>query len=143
MNKSAFVYARKAYVIDSIQGTDPSHLLEMTIDLAEISFLLSRFEQSVKYATEGIALARKNGNKGSEAKLLFCLGENKKVLGLKREGYAYFDQAIDLIKGESDMLSMQILSYFYGLKMNYLLSSVCFAASIALSNNIASILHNS
>lgn len=98
MNKSAFVYARKAYVIDSIQGTDPSHLLEMTIDLAEISFLLSRFEQSVKYATEGIALARKNGNKGSEAKLLFCLGENKKVLGLKREGYAYFDQAIDLIK---------------------------------------------
>ena len=38
MNKSAFVYARKAYVIDSIQGTDPSHLLEMTIDLAEISF---------------------------------------------------------------------------------------------------------
>ena len=99
MNKSAFVYARKAYVIDSIQGTDPSHLLEMTIDLAEISFLLSRFEQSVKYATEGIALARKNGNKGSEAKLLFCLGENKKVLGLKREGYAYFDQAIDLIKG--------------------------------------------
>ena len=126
MNKSAFVYARKAYVIDSIQGTDPSHLLEMTIDLAEISFLLSRFEQSVKYATEGIALARKNGNKGSEAKLLFCLGENKKVLGLKREGYAYFDQAIDLIKGESDMLSMQILSYFYGLKMNYLLSDGCF-----------------
>ena len=117
MNKSAFVYARKAYVIDSIQGTDPSHLLEMTIDLAEISFLLSRFEQSVKYATEGIALARKNGNKGSEAKLLFCLGENKKVLGLKREGYAYFDQAIDLIKGESDMLSMQ---------MNYLLSDGCF-----------------
>ena len=104
MNKSAFVYARKAYVIDSIQGTDPSHLLEMTIDLAEISFLLSRFEQSVKYATEGIALARKNGNKGSEAKLLFCLGENKKVLGLKREGYAYF----------------------YGLKMNYLLSDGCF-----------------
>ena len=38
MNKSAFVYARKAYVIDSIQGTDPSHLLETTIDLAEISF---------------------------------------------------------------------------------------------------------
>ena len=111
MNKSAFVYARKAYVIDSIQGTDPSHLLEMTIDLAEISFLLSRFEQSVKYATEGIALARKNGNKGSEAKLLFCLGENKKVLGLKREG---------------DMLSMQMLSYFYGLKMNYLLSDGCF-----------------
>ena len=98
----------------------------MTIDLAEISFLLSRFEQSVKYATEGIALARKNGNKGSEAKLLFCLGENKKVLGLKREGYAYFDQAIDLIKGESDMLSMQMLSYFYGLKMNYLLSDGCF-----------------
>lgn len=57
---------------------------------------------------------------------MFCLGENKKVLGLKREGYAYFDQAIDLIKGESDMLSMQMLSYFYGLKMNYLLSDGCF-----------------
>ena len=37
--------------------------------------------------------------------LIFVIGvssslrrENKKVLGLKREGYAYFDQAIDLIK---------------------------------------------
>ena len=75
----------KAYVIDSIQGTDPSHLLEMTIDLAEISFLLSRFEQSVKYATEGIALARKNGNKGSEAKLLFVWEKIRRCLGLKEK----------------------------------------------------------
>ena len=141
MNKSAFVYTRKAYVADSIQGTDSSHFLQMTIDLAEVSFLLSWFEQSMRYATEGIALARKNGDKRAEGKLLFCLGENKKVLGFKKEGYDYFDQAINLVKGENDVISMQMLSYFYGLKMTYLLSDGCYDKVLLIGLERESLIH--
>ena len=37
MNKLAFMYARKAYLLDSISQKDPKHLLKMTVHLAEFS----------------------------------------------------------------------------------------------------------
>ena len=33
----------------------------------------------------------------SECKLLFCMGENKRMLSFKEEGYQFFDQAIGLL----------------------------------------------
>ena len=40
MNKLAYVYARKSYVLDSVYQKDPEHLLKMTVYLAELSFLM-------------------------------------------------------------------------------------------------------
>ena len=39
MNKLAFDYARKSYVLDSVSQNNPEHLLQMTIALAELNLL--------------------------------------------------------------------------------------------------------
>ena len=40
-NKSALYYARRAYVSDSLSHDNPSHLLRMTVSMAELFSLLS------------------------------------------------------------------------------------------------------
>lgn len=131
MHKPAFIYARKAYVNDSIQNKDPLHLLKMTTALAEISLLLSEHGNSIRYATEGIQQARKLGDKYAEAKLLFCLGENKRLLSFKGEGYDYFDRAIGLLN-DSSAMSLKMLSYFYGVKMGYLIDDSEFQKAFSI-----------
>ncbi|WP_243462798.1 AraC family transcriptional regulator [Bacteroides stercorirosoris] len=121
-DKSAFHYARRAYVHDSISGNHPDHLLKMTITLADISHTLSEYKESNRYAVEGLELARRLDDRQSECKLLFCMGENKWMLSLKEEGYELFDKAIALLDGRKDKLSKSMLSYFYGVKMGYLIN---------------------
>ena len=121
-DKSAFHYARRAYVHDSISGNHPDHLLKMTITLADISHILSEYKESNRYAVEGLELARRLDDRQSECKLLFCMGENKWMLSLKEEGYELFDKAIALLDGRKDKLSESMLSYFYGVKMGYLIN---------------------
>ena len=121
-DKSAFHYARRAYVHDSISGNHPDHLLKMTITLADISHILSEYKESNRYAVEGLELARRLDDRQSECKLLFCMGENKWMLSLKEEGYELFDKAIALLDGRKDKLSKSMLSYFYGVKMGYLIN---------------------
>ena len=72
-------------------GNSPEHLLKMTIALAELSSLLSEYEVSNRYVVEGIRQARDMGNKRAEAKLLFCMGENKRWLSFKKDAYETFD----------------------------------------------------
>lgn len=121
-DKSAFHYARRAYVHDSISGNHPDHLLKMTITLADLSHTLSEYKESNRYAVEGLELARRLDDRQSECKLLFCMGENKWMLSLKEEGYELFDKAIALLDGRKDKLSKSMLSYFYGVKMGYLIN---------------------
>lgn len=121
-DKSAFHYARRAYVHDSISGNHPDHLLKMTITLADLSHILSEYKESNRYAVEGLELARRLDDRQSECKLLFCMGENKWMLSLKEEGYELFDKAIALLDGRKDKLSKSMLSYFYGVKMGYLIN---------------------
>ncbi|WP_446715728.1 helix-turn-helix transcriptional regulator [Bacteroides sp. GD17] len=128
----SFLYARRAYVHDSIANNNPEHLLEMTITLAELSNLLSEYKESIRYAIQGMELARENGDKQAEAKLLFCMGENKRMLSLKEEGYEYFDKAIQLLDNARDARGMRMLSYFYGVKMSYLIDDNRFADALAI-----------
>lgn len=121
-DKSAFHYARRAYVHDSISGNNPDHVLKMTIILADLSHTLSDYKESNRYAVEGLELARRLDDPQSECKLLFCMGENKWMLSLKEEGYELFDKAIALLDGRKDKLSKSMLSYFYGVKMGYLIN---------------------
>lgn len=122
MTKLAFGYARKSYLLDSISQKDPKHLLKMTVDLAELALLMSDHKESMRYALGGLKLAQKEKDKGAEGKLLFCIGENKWQLSFKEEAYDYFDKAIKQLQGAETKLEMAMLSYFYGMKMDYLLN---------------------
>ena len=62
MNKLAFDYARKSYVLDSVSQNNPEHLLQMTIALAELSNLLSEYKESMRYAMQGIEFAQRQND---------------------------------------------------------------------------------
>lgn len=58
MNKLAFMYARKSYLLDSISQREPKHMLKMTVYLAELSSLMSKYNESMQYALNGIVQAQ-------------------------------------------------------------------------------------
>ena len=122
MNKLAYVYARKSYVLDSVYQKDPEHLLKMTVYLAELSFLMSKYNESMNYALDGIAQSKRLEDRVSEARLLYCIGENNRMLSFKDKAYDYFDSAIDLLKGRKGVKEIGMLSSFYGGKMSYLIT---------------------
>lgn len=122
MNKLAYVYARKSYVLDSVYQKDPGHLLKMTVYLAELSFLMSKYNESMNYALDGIAQSKRLEDRVSEARLLYCIGENNRMLSFKDKAYDYFDSAIDLLKGRKGVKEIGMLSSFYGGKMSYLMT---------------------
>lgn len=122
MNKLAYVYARKSYVLDSVYQEDPEHLLKMTVYLAELSFLMSKYNESMNYALDGIAQSKRLEDRVSEARLLYCIGENNRMLSFKDKAYDYFDSAIDLLKGRKGVKEIGMLSSFYGGKMSYLMT---------------------
>lgn len=122
MNKLAYVYARKSYVLDSVYQKDPEHLLKMTVYLAELSFLMSKYNESMNYALDGIAQSKRLEDRVSEARLLYCIGKNNRMLSFKDKAYDYFDSAIDLLKGRKGVKEIGMLSSFYGGKMSYLMT---------------------
>lgn len=122
MNKLAYVYARKSYVLDSVYQKDPEHLLKMTVYLAELSFLMSKYNECMNYALDGIAQSKRLEDRVSEARLLYCIGENNRMLSFKDKAYDYFDSAIDLLKGRKGVKEIGMLSSFYGGKMSYLMT---------------------
>lgn len=134
MNKLAYVYARKSYVLDSVYQKDPEHLLKMTVYLAELSFLMSKYNESMNYALDGIAQSKRLEDRVSEARLLYCIGENNRMLSFKDKAYDYFDSAIDLLKGRKGVKEIGMLSSFYGGKMSYLMTDSLYedASVIAL-----------
>lgn len=119
--KLAFRYARRAYVQDSIANNNPEHLLKMMMELADLSSLLCEYEVSNRYIVEGIRLARNMKDEQAEAKLLFCMGENKRRLSFKKEAYEIFDEAIRLLSDADDAYGLRMLSYFCEVKMNFLM----------------------
>ena len=99
MNKLAFMYAKKAYLLDSIYQKDPEHMLKMTVYLAEFSAMMSKYNESMHYALEGIRQAQELGNREARARLFFCMGENNWRLSFKDKAYDYFDRTIELLRG--------------------------------------------
>ena len=74
MNKLAFMYAKKAYLLDSISQKDPKHMLKMTVYLAELSAIMSKYDESMHYALNGIRQAQELGDREARARLFFCMG---------------------------------------------------------------------
>ena len=122
MNKLAFMYARKAYLLDSISQKDPKHLLKMTVHLAEFSAMMSKYNESMRYAYSGIKLAQELEDREAKARLFFCIGENNWRLSFKDKAYDYFDRTIKLLRGSNKMREMMLLSYYYGAEMSFLMN---------------------
>lgn len=122
MNKLAFMYAKKAYLLDSIYEKDPEHMLKMTVYLAEFSAMMSKYNESMHYALEGIRQAQELGNREARARLFFCMGENNWRLSFKDKAYDYFDRTIELLRGSKEKREMMLLSYYYGAKMGFLMN---------------------
>lgn len=122
MNKLAFMYARKAYLLDSISQKAPKHLLKMTVHLAEFSAMMSKYNESMRYAYSGIKLAQELEDREAKARLFFCIGENNWRLSFKDKAYDYFDRTIKLLRGSNKMREMMLLSYYYGAEMSFLMN---------------------
>lgn len=122
MNKLAFMYARRAYLLDSIYQKDPKHMLKMTVYLAEFSAMMSKYDQSMHYALNGIKQAQELGDREAKARLFFCMGENNWRLSFKDTAYDYFNRTIELLRGSKEMREMMLLSYYYGSEMNFLMN---------------------
>lgn len=122
MNKLAFMYARKSYLLDSISQREPQHMLKMTVFLSELSSLMSKYNESMRYALNGIKQAQELKDREAEARLLFCIGENNWRLSLKDKAYDYFGRAIELLRGSKEVREMMLLSYYYGAEMGFLMS---------------------
>ena len=122
MNKLAYLYARKAYLLDSVSQRAPEHMLKMTVYLAELTNLMSKHSESMKYALNGIRQARELQDREAEFRLLFCIGENNWALSSKEKAYDYFNRTIEMLRGSKDMREMMLLSYYYGAEMGYLMT---------------------
>ena len=137
----AFDYARKSYVLDSVSQNNPEHLLQMTIALAELSNLLSEYKESMRYAMQGIEFAQRQNDIKAESKLLFCIGENERMLSLKERSYEHFDTAIRLLQNIKDREGAAMLSYFYGIKMGYLLDDSRYDEALAIGLQREKLIH--
>lgn len=122
MNKLAFMYAKKAYLLDSIYEKDPEHMLKMTVYLAEFSSMMSKYNESMHYALEGIKQAQGLDNREAKARLFFCMGENNWRLSFKDKAYGYFNRTIELLRGSKEMREMMLLSSYYGAEMSFLMT---------------------
>ena len=71
MNKLAFMYARKSYLLDSISQREPKHMLKMTVFMAELSSVMSKYNESMRYALNGITQAQKLKDQGSRSQVAF------------------------------------------------------------------------
>ena len=91
MNKLAFDYARKSYVLDSVS--------------------------------------------------LFCISENERMLSLKERSYEHFDTAIRLLQNIKDREGAAMLSYFYGIKMGYLLDDSRYDEALAIGLQREKLIH--
>ncbi len=83
------------------------------------------YTESIRYAIEGIEIARQAGNKSAEANLLFYIAVNKRRQGLKKEGESYIKQSMELLEevadGSRDWQEVDDLIYFYGTVSTYAL----------------------
>ena len=127
------MYARKSYLLDSISQREPKHMLKMTVYLAELSSIMSKYNESMHYALSGIMQAQKLKDREAEARLLFCIGENNWRLSLKDEAYNYFGRTIELLRGSKDMREMMLLSYYYGAEMGFLMTDSRIDEALALA----------
>ena len=81
--------------------------------------MMSKYNESMRYAYSGIKLAQELEDREAKARLFFCIGENNWRLSFKDKAYDYFDRTIKLLRGSNKMREMMLLSYYYGAEMSF------------------------
>lgn len=122
MYRMALAYSLKAYHSDFIDQSLDDALVQLELIVDQYN-ATGNYTESTRYATEGVALARKAGNKRSEACFLLYIGMNKREMGLKSEVDEYIEQAINLQKAiaenSREWYTVDNLIYTYGVKITY------------------------
>ena len=117
MYRYALTFSLKAYRNDSIRR-HPDEALQ-TLELITDQYNnTGNYTESIRYAIEGIELARQTGDKASEANLLLYIAVNKRHMGLKKEAEPYIRQSMELLEkvadGSRDWRKVDDLIYLYG-----------------------------
>lgn len=122
MYRTALIYTLKAYRTDSIRR----HPDEMLVTLRLLTYQYNstgNYTESIRYAIEGIELARRTGKKASEAGFLLYIAINKRNMGLKKEAAPYLEQSIRLMEEETAGSrvwgKVDDLIYFYGMTATF------------------------
>lgn len=99
--KTAYIYARKAYE-DPEARKNPEEFLSLLSIMADECHTNGDYAASVAYCAEGLGLARKNGDRNSEANFHVTWGLNLLEMGQYDEAFRRIDRAIGILKDETD-----------------------------------------
>lgn len=135
MYRTALTYSLLAYR-DPEARQHPEETLQILELIVDQYHTNGNYAESIRYAIEGIELARQARNTKSEANLLVYIGLNKYEMRLRQEAYEYLDRAIALLKRASessrDWNVVDDLIYAYGQKINLLLFDGKYSEAITL-----------
>lgn len=99
--KTAYIYARKAYEDPEAQN-NPEEFLSLLSIMADECHTNGDYTASVAYCAEGLGMARKNGDRNSEANFHVTWGLNLLEMGQYDEAFCRIDRAIGILKDETD-----------------------------------------
>lgn len=120
--RTAINYSLKAYRNDSIR-MHPKELLVTLRLLTNQYNQTGNYTESIRYAIEGIELARQTGVKESEAGFLLYVAINKRNMGLKKEAEPYLAQSARLMEeaaaGSRIWGTVDNLIYIYGVTVTF------------------------
>lgn len=122
MDRTALAYALKAYRNDSIRN----HPDEMLLTLRMLTYQYNstgNYTESIRYAIEGIELARQRDDKEFEAIFRLYIAINKREMGLKKEAEPYLAESARLMEqvAEGSRVSRKVngLIYIYGMTATF------------------------
>lgn len=120
--RTAIEYSLRAYRNDSIRMY-PKELLVTLRLLASQYNNTGNYTESIRYAIEGIELARRTGVKESEAGFLLYVAINKRDMGLKQDAEPYLEQSVRLMEeaaaGSRHWGEVDNLIYVYGMAATF------------------------
>ena len=121
--RTALFYARKAYA-DPEARKHPDRLLLLLSYMAEDSHTNGDYAASVRYCTEGLELAKKQGNKTYEADFHVTWAKTLMLMAQHGEAFRHFDIGIGILEEEArkdaSYHAWDELFYSVGLKLSAL-----------------------
>ena len=121
--RTALFYARKAYA-DPEARKHPDKLLSLLSYMAEDSHTNGDYAASVRYCTEGLELAKKQGSKTYEADFHVTWAKTLMLMAQHGEAFRHFDIGIGILEEEArkdaSYHAWDELFYSVGLKLSAL-----------------------
>lgn len=131
-------YTMKIYHSPEMK-TDTAMAIKTYMMLSALANMNSHSADVMKYANEGIALARKAGNHLAEARLLQIAASTLSNLGHQQEAVSYIDRGTDLLQtygSKNNYEAREHLIHGLIMKANILISEKKYAQALSLSDPI-------